>query len=125
MPITTADFVDLAGTYYRGNKGRDTPCVILIHKFGSDRTKSGLDDLAKALNAEGFAVLTFDLRGHGQSTNVSPGFWTSAAGPFNLRGIMGGSCAADDDFVHQIQTELSSLAGERRGGRPTVLRDQE
>jgi hypothetical protein len=91
VPITTADFVDLAGTYYRGNKGRDTPCVILVHKFGSDRTKSGLDDLAKALNLEGFAVLTFDLRGHGQSTNVSPGFWTSAAGPFNLKGIMGGS----------------------------------
>lgn len=85
VPIQTADYVELDGTYYRGNKGRDTPCVIIVHKFGSDRTKSGLDDLAKALNAEGFAVLTFDLRGHGGSVNVSPGFWTL---PPNRNGIL-------------------------------------
>jgi pimeloyl-ACP methyl ester carboxylesterase len=88
VPINTADNVELAGTYYRGNKGRDTPCVIIVHKLGSDRTKSGLDDLARTLNAEGFAVLTFDLRGHGQSTNVSPGFWNV---PQNKNGIIGGS----------------------------------
>jgi pimeloyl-ACP methyl ester carboxylesterase len=88
VPIQTADYVELDGTYYRGNKGRDTPCVILVHKFGSDRTKSGLDELARALNNEGFAVLTFDLRGHGGSINVSPSFWGVAA---NKNGIMGGT----------------------------------
>jgi predicted esterase len=86
VPIPTADYVELDGTYYRGSKGRDTPCVILVHKLGSDRTKSGLDELAKALNAKGFAVLTFDLRGHGGSVNVSPSFWAVAA---NKNGIMG------------------------------------
>src|SRR5205085_5725332 len=85
VPLTTADFVDLAGTYYRGNKGRDTPCVIIVHKFGSDRTKSGIDELARALNEQGFAVLTFDLRGHGGSVNVSPGFWLV---PANRNGIL-------------------------------------
>src|SRR5262245_25537078 len=88
VPIPTADFVELDGTYYRGNKGRDTPCVMLVHKFGSDRTKSGLDELARDINREGFAVLTFDLRGHGGSINVSPSFWTVGA---NKNGIMGGT----------------------------------
>jgi pimeloyl-ACP methyl ester carboxylesterase len=88
VPIPTADYVELDGTYYRGTKGRDTPCVILVHNFRSDRTKSGLDELAKALNNKGFAVLTFDLRGHGGSVNVSPSFWAVAA---NKNGIMGGN----------------------------------
>jgi pimeloyl-ACP methyl ester carboxylesterase len=85
VPIQTADFVELDGTYYRGNKGRDTPCVIIVHRFGSDRTKGGIDELARELNKEGFAVLTFDLRGHGGSVNVSPSFWTVLA---NRNGIL-------------------------------------
>ena len=76
--------VDLEGTYYRG-KSRDTPCVLLVHKWSSDRTKSGWDELARLLQAEGFAVLTFDLRGHGGSTNVSPSFWTLSP---NRNGIL-------------------------------------
>jgi dienelactone hydrolase len=85
VPIQTADFVELDGTYYRGNKGRDTPCVMIVHRFGSDRTKGGIDELARELNKEGFAVLTFDLRGHGGSINISPGFWTLLA---NRNGIL-------------------------------------
>lgn len=84
VAITSVDFVDLEGTYYRG-KGRDTPCVLLVHKWGSDRAKGGWDELARALQKEGFAVLTFDLRGHAGSQNVSPSFWSLG---WNKNGIL-------------------------------------
>src|SRR6266436_2849786 len=47
VPLTTADGVELDGTYYRSPKaGRDAPCVILVHKFGADRSKSDWVELA-------------------------------------------------------------------------------
>jgi pimeloyl-ACP methyl ester carboxylesterase len=85
VAFQTVDFVELEGTYYRGSKGRDTPCVMLVHKFGSDRSKSGWDELAKMLQNEGFAVLSFDLRGHGGSINITPSFWQL---PANRNGII-------------------------------------
>ena len=40
VPITTIDFVNLAGTYYPSQNenriGKDSPCAILLHKYGSD-----------------------------------------------------------------------------------------
>jgi pimeloyl-ACP methyl ester carboxylesterase len=92
VPITTADGVELDGTYFRSQKpGRDAPCIILVHKFGADRSKTDWINLARALQAAEFApaVLTFDLRGHGNSTQLSnaPLFWSY---PFNRNGIRNG-----------------------------------
>jgi pimeloyl-ACP methyl ester carboxylesterase len=87
VPITTADGVELDGTYYRSlAAGRDSPCVLLVHKFGGDRGKSDWINLAKTLQESGYAVLTFDLRGHGGSTQISNPqlFWSL---PFNRSGI--------------------------------------
>jgi pimeloyl-ACP methyl ester carboxylesterase len=89
VPITTADGVELDGTYFRSQKtGRDCPCVIMVHKFASDRSKSDWINLAGALQNEGYAVLTFDLRGHGGSTALSSPntFWSV---PYNRNGIRG------------------------------------
>src|SRR5437660_12101017 len=42
VPITTKDKVNLVGTYYpsmdleNNRVGKDSPCVILLHKYGSD-----------------------------------------------------------------------------------------
>jgi pimeloyl-ACP methyl ester carboxylesterase len=91
VPITTADGVELDGTYFRSPKtGRDCPCIIMVHKFASDRSKSDWINLASALQNEGYAVLTFDLRGHGGSTALSSPnmFWTV---PYNRNGIRGSS----------------------------------
>jgi pimeloyl-ACP methyl ester carboxylesterase len=91
VPLTTADGVELDGTYYRSPKsGRDAPCVILVHKFGADRSKSDWVLLATELQSAGFAVLTFDLRGHGGSTQLSNPqlFWSL---PFNRNHIIGGT----------------------------------
>jgi pimeloyl-ACP methyl ester carboxylesterase len=92
VPITTADGVELDGTYFRSLKaGRDAPCIILVHKWGVDRSKTDWINLARALQASDFApaVLTFDLRGHGNSTQLSNSalFWNYA---FNRNGIRNG-----------------------------------
>jgi pimeloyl-ACP methyl ester carboxylesterase len=73
VQFDTADFVTLKGTFYPGNNGNKSPCVILLHEFGSDRTKGGWDVLAKELQKKGFAVLTFDFRGHNDSCTVANG----------------------------------------------------
>ncbi len=91
VSILTADGVDLVGTYFRSPKGgRDTPCVIMVHSYGSDRSKTDWITLATALQAADYAVLTFDLRGHGQSTQLNnpQAFWSI---PYNRDGIRGGT----------------------------------
>ncbi len=91
VPITTIDGVELDGTYFRSSKpGRDASCVMMVHKFGENRSKADWILLAAKLQAEGFAVLTFDLRGHGGSTQLSnpDTFWSL---PFNRNGIIGGN----------------------------------
>ncbi|HEY1376347.1 MAG TPA: alpha/beta fold hydrolase [Gemmataceae bacterium] len=91
VSILTADGVDLVGTYFRSPRGgRDTPCVLMVHSYASDRSKADWISLARALQAENFAVLTFDLRGHGQSTQLNnpQAFWNFA---FNRDGIRGGT----------------------------------
>src|SRR5947209_3645375 len=86
VPIPTADGLELDGTFYTPNKGTNSPCVMLVHRYGSDRTKGEWNALAKKLQEKGFAVLSFDLRGHGNSTTVAQPsvFWSN---PWNRNGI--------------------------------------
>lgn len=60
----TEDGVRLAGSWL-GEAGGDT-CVVLVHGFNAYRTKPKVRILAEGI-AKRFPVLTFDLRGHGQS----------------------------------------------------------
>jgi pimeloyl-ACP methyl ester carboxylesterase len=72
----TADGVEIQGTFWPGAKKDAT--VMLLHAVGKgeDSHKKGWDSLGDALNAKGYAVLSFDVRGHGQSTTVDPRiFW--------------------------------------------------
>lgn len=76
VQFDSADGVTLKGTFYPGANGNKSSCVILLHEYGSDRTKGGWDGLAKELQKKGFAVLTFDFRGHNDSCTVDPQkFW--------------------------------------------------
>lgn len=61
--VQTIDGTVLAYDIYP-NPGK--PAVILIHMLQRDR--HDLDLLAKYLQRNGFAVLTYDMRGHGQSS---------------------------------------------------------
>lgn len=65
----TVDGVRIRGQFYAGTK-RNAPVVLMLHALGEDSRKKGWTDLAEELHAKGFAVLTFDLRGHGQSTEI-------------------------------------------------------
>ncbi len=66
----TYDGVEIHGRFYGSNKGRKAPAVICLHQFGGKKTDGGWDGLAQALQKAGCSVLTFDFRGHGDSTSV-------------------------------------------------------
>jgi alpha-beta hydrolase superfamily lysophospholipase len=74
----TVDSVELHGTFYPGGRGTKSPCAMLIHSIGENSQKEGWDELAKELQKTGISVLTFDLRGHGDSTSVGPSFWSNS-----------------------------------------------
>jgi pimeloyl-ACP methyl ester carboxylesterase len=81
VKFDTCDGVELHGSFYPSRNGAKSTCVILLHNIGGDAKnidnsqQDGWDRLAKALQAEGFAVLSFDFRGHGNSTQIQPSFW--------------------------------------------------
>ncbi len=64
VTFTTADGISLVGTYFEPAQG-NAPGVILVHMVAGQR--ADWDSLAAALQDRGFAILTFDLRGHGES----------------------------------------------------------
>jgi pimeloyl-ACP methyl ester carboxylesterase len=65
--FTSEDGVLLVGSYYKPRIGtsNSTPSVILLHMLGMDR--STWDKFAQKLTQNGYAVLSVDLRGHGES----------------------------------------------------------
>ncbi len=63
VEFPSADGMALSGWWMPGNEGM--PPVLLCHDRHS--SKRSMVNLAIALRAEGFAVLMFDFRGHGES----------------------------------------------------------
>ncbi len=89
VKFETADQVELRGLYYPSAKKTDAACVIMLHDTAGNIREKGWSSLADALQTKGYAVLTFDFRGHGQSTSVDPqAFWSN---PINQRMVRGGS----------------------------------
>jgi pimeloyl-ACP methyl ester carboxylesterase len=80
VSFETVDEVELKGTFYPNENNVKAPCALLLHNIGNGHSsrEHGWDQMAKELQREGYAVLTFDFRGHGQSTSVSPAFWKAA-----------------------------------------------
>lgn len=79
VKIDTVDGVTLIGKFYPGNKGKKGSTFLFLHSFekgkGGSSSQDGWADLAAALQTDGHSVLTFDFRGHGESTGVSQDFW--------------------------------------------------
>lgn len=67
VTFTSDDGVSLVGSYFTPRLGinNSTPSVILLHMLGRDR--STWNDFAQELSHRGFAVLSVDLSGHGES----------------------------------------------------------
>lgn len=76
--ITTVDGVKLNAIYYPSPK-KNSPVAIMLHPIGPDKSSKGADwkRLAQTLQKSGYAVMMFDFRGHGDSTEVDPQlFWS-------------------------------------------------
>src|SRR5262245_5610151 len=65
ITIRADDGATLTGTWYEPSN-RPAPAVILVHML--QKTRRDWDPFAVRLAGEGIGVLTFDLRGHGEST---------------------------------------------------------
>ena len=76
--FNTVDGVILRGSFYASKK-RKSPVVLLLHALGEDSRTKEWTSLAEELQKAGLNVLSFDFRGHGQSTEVDPDvFWRVA-----------------------------------------------
>ncbi len=68
--LTTGDGWPIKITYYESGAGKESPVVILfpgVEGFEDSRTRKVWDDVAMALQKEEYAVVTADLRKHGDS----------------------------------------------------------
>ena len=87
VSLTTKDFVSLAATYYAGPESKETPAIIVVHDWGGDR--QGMASLADYLQKElGASVIVPDLRGHGDSTEMSVGEKTLDHAKFKKNEVM-------------------------------------
>ncbi len=114
--FTTVDQVELNGTFWPGSKGRKSPCVILLHKLGGKGShEEGWDLLAEELAKKGFAVLSFDFRGHGASTSIGDDFWKYRFNRDLVKTFKPGASAK--------QPETINLADFKPGYAPVLVND--
>lgn len=67
--LTTADGWAIPITYYQSTAGKDAAVVILLHGEGQNQLVWEKNNLATRLQEENFAVITCDLRKHGEAKN--------------------------------------------------------
>lgn len=71
LRIAAIDGVDIAATYLSG-RGAQAAGVLMLH--GNHASRASMEQNARWLASEGYAVLTIDFRGHGQSTSRDRSF---------------------------------------------------
>jgi pimeloyl-ACP methyl ester carboxylesterase len=74
--LRTPDGLDLAATYWPGARA-DAPAILLLHGVNASRRQTA--PTAAWLATLGYAALTVDLRGNGQSPPVEHGFGLTEA----------------------------------------------
>lgn len=76
VTVTTADNVEIRGTFYAAEK--PGPGVLLIHMCRADSDRTNWSAVARQLAKAGIHALTIDLRGYGDSSGGEPPFTTMA-----------------------------------------------
>jgi pimeloyl-ACP methyl ester carboxylesterase len=70
--LITDDNVELKITYFKSSSGKDAAVVVMLHGKGGSRLQ--YKKFAQELQVKGdFAVITVDLRGHGDSSQAKKG----------------------------------------------------
>ena len=82
ISLETKDYVHLKATYYGGTAGKNTVPILMVHGWEGQRDE--YRQIALALQQQKHAVLTVDLRGHGQSTRQEHGDDVKDLEPDNL-----------------------------------------
>ena len=74
-PVTfvTSDGLNIKGYYYYKNPDTKEPLIILIHQFNSNQ-KQWNKDFIDTLMENGYKVLTYDIRSHGESDKADVDF---------------------------------------------------
>lgn len=72
--VIASENFKLVGSFYPV-KEQNPPVVLLLHMLG--RNRGDWNVFARHLQKEGIAVLSLDLRGHGESTNYLKSYWRS------------------------------------------------
>jgi pimeloyl-ACP methyl ester carboxylesterase len=109
--LPTGDDWQIYVTYYpvfasKESIAKDSPVVVLLHGDKENRLVwEGEKGLAPKLQHEGFAVITVDLRKHGQSTNVGRPSGDSPAGGKNTEGTNLQSA----DFGNMVDEDLVAV----------------
>ncbi len=115
VALSTRDGVRLSGSYLPGPPappGASRPAVLLAHGFAGHRRKPAYARLAQTL-AERAAVLTLDLRGHGESAG------RSTLGDRETHDIRAGAAwlrQAGHDWVAVVGLSMGATAALRAAG---------
>ncbi|MBS1768887.1 MAG: alpha/beta fold hydrolase [Acidobacteria bacterium] len=70
VTIDTPDGVKLVGSFYK-SQGPNAPALLLMHQWTANRHT--YDEFAERMNQNGYAVLSFDGRGFGESNKKADG----------------------------------------------------
>ena len=107
VTIDSPDGVKLIGSYFASEKP-SSPALLLLHQWQSDR--HSYDDFAKRMQARGFAVLSIDGRGFGESTKKADGSSVTAGRTdADVKGMLGDVGAAFEFLSKQKNVEPSHV----------------
>jgi pimeloyl-ACP methyl ester carboxylesterase len=107
VEFPSADGMQLRGWWMPGDPGM--PPIVLCHD--RDSSKRSMINLAIALREEGFAVLMFDFRGHGQSAGDR-----SSLGVLEKRDVTGAL-----DWIAEMNPRRVGVFGAGMGAHAAVL----
>lgn len=107
VTIDSPDGVKLVGTFFEAAKP-NAPALLLLHQWQSDR--HSFDDFAKQMQSKGFAVLSVDGRGFGESTKKADGtIVTAGRTDADVKGMLGDVGAAFDFLAKQKNVDPSRI----------------
>jgi len=101
--LRTKDDWEIKITYYESVKGMEAEVVVLLHHEGGNRfIWQGDDGFAERLRKEGYAVISVDLRKHGESRLAAV---ASARNRSNGSGVR----LTKDDYIRMVTLDLAAV----------------